>query len=172
MRDCSACYSWWCSGVSAVVEKSAIFYNSRTVSGRIDPAAEFEANISADEMLKLVKCCCNVELPGCGELVTAQVLYEVLSTHQKGIRHEDVRAEIFAFLFVRVIEVIGPNGMLCGLSAQEGGKTNKNGHLKYGAVLPHTNPLLCTLRAAGGCFLWRCMHHTQFAPTYECCTNE
>lgn len=43
--------------------------------------------------------------------------------------------------------------MLCNVT--DGGKTNNNGRIKYSAVLPHRNPLLCCMFAKGAALLWR-----------------
>lgn len=141
--------------VSDIVKQAVVNSKMKNLHQCNDTAAEFEASISFDEMVRLVEVCNSRKLEGCGELITAQTLYELLSTHQKGIRHDDVRAEIFGMNSTRFKETLGPDGMPIGMTCREGGKVNKNGHTAYSAVLPHKNPLLCTLAAAGQLFLIR-----------------
>ena len=76
-----------------------------------------------------------------------QILFELRATHQQGARHDDLRDEVFAFMFARVSKTAGPSGMPLLANVTDGGKTNNNGRITYSALLPHRNPLLCTIFA-------------------------
>lgn len=58
-------------------------------------------------------------------------------------------------MFARMAKTVGPAGMPMLSNVTDGGKTNNNGRISYTAVLPHRNPLLCTIFAKGALFLWR-----------------
>ena len=74
---------------------------------------------------------------------------------KQAARHDDLRSEVFAHMFVRQAAKIGANGMLMLCNVTDGSKTNNNGRVSYSAVLPHRNPLFCVMFAKAAALLWR-----------------
>ena len=42
------------------------------------------------------------QVPNTSPLFNMQILFELRATHQQGARHDDLRDEVFAFMFARV----------------------------------------------------------------------
>lgn len=61
--------------MSDIVKQAALHSKMKNLHRCIDTAAEFEASVSFDEMVRLVEVCNSRKLEGCGELLTAQTLY-------------------------------------------------------------------------------------------------
>lgn len=103
----------------------------------------------------MVRRCLALEVPQTGPMFSLQTLFELRATHQQAARHDDLRAEMFAHMFTRRSEKVGPAGMPLLCNVTDGGKTNNNGRISYSAVLPHRNPLLCSMFAKGAALVWR-----------------
>lgn len=58
-------------------------------------------------------------------------------------------------MFSRITKTVGSSGMPMLANVTDGGKTNQNGRISYSALLPHRNPVLCTIFAKGALFLHR-----------------
>jgi len=95
------------------------------------------------------------QVPNTSPLFSLQILFELRATHQQGARHDDLRDEVFAFMFSRITKTVGSSGMPMLANVTDGGKTNQNGRISYSALLPHRNPVLCTIFAKGALFLHR-----------------
>lgn len=82
-------------------------------------------------------------------------------------RHNDMEMQVFATLFTRHRDDLGPDGttIACGLS--DGGKTNKNHNRHYKAMMPHRNPLLCALGVEGALYLYRFGHMGEDIPHWQ-----
>jgi hypothetical protein len=120
-----------------------------------DLQASVESDIGFDKMIEMVDMCLNCAVPHTTPLFCMQILFELRATHQQAARHDDLRGEVFAHMFARVSKTVGPSGMPMLCNVTDGGKTNNNGRISYSALLPHRNPLLCTIFAKGALFLWR-----------------
>jgi hypothetical protein len=120
-----------------------------------DLQAAIEGDIGFSGMDRMVRRCLSHQIPETQGMFTTQTMLELRATHQMAARHDDLRAEVFAHMFARDAKKVGPSGMSMLCSVTNGGKTNKNGNIEYSAVLPHRNPLHCSIFARGCLFIWR-----------------
>ena len=146
-----------CKVVGVKSRKDEIYGGARQshMECMMDLQAAIESDIGFDKMIQMVEVCLNCDVPGTSELFCMQILFELRATHQEGARHDDLRDEVFAHIFARFAKKLGPRGMWMRLNVTDGGKTNNNGRISYSAVLPHHNPLLCTIFAKAMLFPWR-----------------
>ena len=137
--------------------KKSIFKQGRwsMMEGMQDLQADINADIGFDGMDKMIRLCLSHKIPLTTGFFCQQTLFEVRATHQMCARHDDLRAEVFSHMFSRVTRRVGAAGMPMLCCVIDGGKTNKNGNISYSAVLPHANPLHCTIFAKGAMFLYR-----------------
>ena len=146
-----------CSLPGIKERKDEIYTNQRMchMEHMTDLQSNIESDIGFDKMVEMVELCWNLGVPGTSPVLNLQIGYELRATHQQAARHDDLRNEVFAHMFARFSRRVGPSGMPMLCNVTDGGKTNKNGRISYSAVLPNRNPLLCTVFAKGGLFLWR-----------------
>ena len=140
-----------------IQRKKAVYSSSRweAMEAMQDLQADINADIGFDGMDKMIRLCLSHKIPQTSGFFSQQTLLELRATHQMCARHDDLRAEVFAHMFARMAPRVGPAGMSMLCCVVDGGKTNKNGNISYSAILPHANPLHCTIFAKGAWFLYR-----------------
>jgi hypothetical protein len=87
--------------------------------------------------------------------VQLQMHFEVRGTNQEAARHDDLRDELLASLFLRHAAGVGPRGVPVFCHVGNGGKTNINGNIVYSGSIPAKNPELCFPFARACLLLYR-----------------
>ena len=160
-----------CKLPGVIERKDEIFTNARQchMEHMTDLQAAVESDLGPVKMAEMVRVCLNVDVPGTSPLFCMQILFELRATHQQAARHDDLRGERFAHMFARCAEKVGPRGMPMLCNVTNGGKTNNNGRVMYSAVLPHRNPLFCSMFAKGALLLWRFLVRRRSSAQLQLC---
>jgi hypothetical protein len=74
--------------------------------------------------------------------------------------------QVFKNQFTKRQHNLGPSGVTYAMNTTNGGKTNVNGHTVFTGVLPHRNPLLCTMFSKAMMLFWRFVLLS--VPKHEC----
>ena len=127
-----------------------------------DLTIQLRGDIGDANMIQMVRCLLTAD----GTLFrqpmySFSTLVELRVTHQQAIRHETLREESLAYLFVKRLKKV--NNLPALVDVTDGGKTNKNNNVQYSMVLPHRNALLCTIFARALLLLYRFKTMKEFA---------
>ena len=103
-------------------------------------------------------------IPDTSPLFCYNVGHTVRGTHQMWCRGEMLRDETWACMWMSFTHRVGPAGNPLLNTITDGGKINEANNMEYMSVLPHINPLLCSIFAKGAMLLWRLLFMAEKFP--------